>query len=150
MFYVGKEMVSFLTGESITSLMHRLDRKQNLNLFKLIRFLSRYHSPSSQKYDHEIMDSYGNITRSTNYTYFREKVGDGSKEFRAEYVEEIPEYIQMLNLFNSLPNYEQRNIENLAWFILYCKNYNLDSSDAHNIWKHYQNLIEQIQSLPNY
>ena len=142
----GKDVTLSLISETITSLMHRIDYNNNQNLFYIIRFVSNYRLSDISQYQ-KIMEDYGKIVKDTNYKCFRKIVDDTPKEFRNEYMENFPDYIQMIDLFNLLPNYEQKNIKNLAWFILYCKKYNLDSSNSHRIWERYEKLSEEIKSL---
>ncbi|MBD2596020.1 hypothetical protein H6G74_17055 [Nostoc spongiaeforme FACHB-130] len=92
------------------------------------------------------MNSYGKlIGRINSIDYYQCKVGILPKEFRVEHTANLPEYLLLVNNFNELPNYQQRNISNLIWFILYCKKYKLDSPQSYNIWKHYARLAEEIK-----
>jgi hypothetical protein len=132
----------------IASLMHRLDYDKNLNLFYLINFLTNYHVPNvygSQGHYQKLMDKYGKLINRINYNDYQYKVGAIPKEFRIEHSVNIPKYVVLINNLNQLPNYEQRNIVNLIWFILYCKKHKLDSQASHDIWKHYSILIEEIK-----
>lgn len=139
-----------LAGETITSLMHRLDYDNNLNLFNLINFLAVYNRSNiyqSQRYYQKLIDTYGKLIIRINSTDYQYKVGTLPKEFRIEHTGSIPQYIILINNFNDLPNYQKKNIVNLIWFILYCKKYKLDSPASYNIWKHYSKLIEEIKEL---
>ncbi len=55
----------------------------------------------------------------------------------------------MINQCTSLNNRQQKDIIDLAWFIIYCKSKKLDAPERHNCWKHYSNLVKEINLLFN-
>ncbi len=121
-------------------MMFKLDEKQNSNLFKLIQFLNSYYSSKRSHSTYQIlMNNYGKLIRKIGNERYKEKVENLPFEMNIKINRE------MINEFNTLPNWEQKNIISLAWFILYCRKF---QPHSHNCWKHYTELIKQIKSLP--
>ncbi|MEH2363748.1 MAG: hypothetical protein V7K58_29320 [Nostoc sp.] len=144
-------MILSLFGETITSLMNKLDDESNSNLFELVNFLRFYylsHTIENQIAYPKLMDSYGELVKKINRDIknYKNKVEEKLRSSHQEL--HIPNYIPMINNFNSLSSLEQKNVLNLGLFILYCKIYKLDHPDIHHVWRRYSELMQQIKSLP--
>jgi hypothetical protein len=113
-----------------------------------MNFLANYDSSTDSqliKNYQEIKNDYGEIAKRVNYKVYRERVVDAPTESTTEFIENFREII---DLFKSLNNIEQKNITNLAWFILYC-NKRLPTPNDHSCWRRYSKLMERIKCLPN-
>ncbi|RCJ24156.1 hypothetical protein A6S26_19200 [Nostoc sp. ATCC 43529] len=135
--------------------MDKLGVGNNNNLFELVKFLKNYHSPNTadNQKDHRIYNIYKkNIISKINNKFYKKNVEDKSTKFSLELISKIPECLPMIDNFINLPPFEQRNVNYLAWFILYCQTYQFnDESDYnHKILKCYSDLIKYIKSLPIY
>jgi len=138
--------------------MNQLDDESNSNLFKLIKFLKFYYlsnTVQNQINYQKVIDSYGRLVKKINRDIedykkrVEEKLGNSHEELHNQHIDSWPQYIQMINDFNSLPNLQQKNVLNLGLFILYCKINKLDHPpDPIYIWEDYSQLMGQIKSLP--
>lgn len=137
--------------------MNQLDDEKNKNLFELVKFLKFYYfsdTVENQILYQKLIDDYGKLVEKINTDIkdyknkVEKKLSSSHQELHIQHNDSFPQYIEMINNFDSLPNLQQKNVLNLGWFILYCKIYKLDHPDFHHVWRRYSELMEQIKSLP--